>query len=260
MAGIEEVGKRAVTRWQASGLHLLISAAVAAAGVAIILFVWYPGPFGEAAGGYGLLFILVAVDVVVGPLITLIIFKVGKRSLKFDLSVIAVLQLAALFYGMHIVYLARPAFIVFVKDQFQTVRAVDLDAGELAKAKYPQFRQPPWLGPELAFAQMPADQKERNELVMAAASGYDLEQFPRVYVPYAEHTQEVLARSWPIGRMRAVEPEAAKVVDPYLARSGIKESEVRYLRLRAPQAWIAVLIDAKTAQPIKMLIAEKIAL
>jgi len=260
MADVEGITGRKISRWRASGLHLGISAAVAAAALALVIFVWYPGPLAEAAGGYGLLLILVGVDVVVGPLITLIIFRSGKRGLKFDLAAIAVFQLAALFYGMHIVFLARPAFIVFVKDQFQLARAVDLEPAELAKAKYPQFSRAPVTGPMLAFAEMPADQQERNALVMAAAAGHDLEEYPGTYLPYDEHRQEVLRQSWPLRRMRAAEPEAARVVDPYLAASGIKESDVRYLRLRAPQAWVAVLIDAKTAEPIKMLIAEKIAL
>jgi hypothetical protein len=249
-----------VSRWRASGLHLLISAAIAALAVALVALIWYPGPLAEAAGGYGLLYLLVGVDVIVGPLITLIVFKSGKPRLKLDLATIAVLQLVALFYGMHIVYLARPAFIVFVKDQFQLTRAVDLEPAELAKAKYPQFKQAPITGPLLAFAEMPTDPAERNALVMAAIGGHDLEEYPATYAPYAEHAKEVLARSWPLARMRVSEPLAAKVVDPYLAKSGIKESDVRFLRLRAPQAWVAVLIDARTAEPLKMLISEKIEL
>src|SRR5258708_32198543 len=106
--------KKKVTRWQASGLHLLISVAVAAAVFALMLSLWYPGPLFEAAGGNDLLFILVGVDVVIGPLITLVIFRSGKRGLKFDLVAIGVLQMGALVYGMHVVHLARPAFIVFV--------------------------------------------------------------------------------------------------------------------------------------------------
>src|SRR5712692_5969992 len=139
--------KKKVTRWQASGLHLLISIAIAAAVLALMLSLWYPGPLFEAAGGNDLLFILVAVDVVVGPLITLVIFRSGKRGLKFDLAVIGVLQIGALVYGMHAAYLARPVFIVFVVDQFQVASALQLDPEELAKAKYPEFRQAPLGGP-----------------------------------------------------------------------------------------------------------------
>jgi hypothetical protein len=250
--------KKKVTRWQASGLHLLISVAIALAVLALLLFVWYPGPMFEAAGGSGLLFILVGVDVVLGPLITLIVFKVGKRGLKLDLAVIGAVQLAALVYGTHIMYLARPAFIVFVKDQFQVSTAVELEPAELEKAKYLQFKYPPRTGPLLAFADFPTDPAEHSRLLDAAVAGLDMQHFPRYFVPYPDRTREVLTRAWTIERMRRDEPQAAKVVDEYLARSGTKEADVRYLRLRAPRAWLAVLIDAKTAAPVKMLISEKI--
>src|SRR5687768_1945155 len=111
--------RKIVTRWRASGLHLLISAAVAGPLLAVVLAVWFPGPLFVASGGSNLILILLAVHLIVGPLITLVVYKQGKRGMKFDLVAIAVLQLAAFAYGVHVVYLARPAFIVFVKDQFQ---------------------------------------------------------------------------------------------------------------------------------------------
>lgn len=247
-----------VTRWQASGLHLLISIAVAASVVALMLSLWFPGSLFEAAGGNDLLLILVGVDVVLGPLITLVIFRAGKRGLKFDLAVIGVLQIGALVYGMHVVSLARPAFIVFVKDQFQMVSAVQLDPEELAKAKYPEFRQPPLGGPRLAFAQLPTEPEEVRMFIAVGLAGHDLQEFPRLFVPYAERRAEVLAKSWTLARLRSLEPRAAKVVDAWLAQSGTREDDVRYLRLRARRAWMAVLIDAKTAQPVKMLITEEV--
>jgi hypothetical protein len=250
--------KKKVTRWRASGLHLLISVVVALAVLALLLFLWYPGPLFEAAGGRGLLLILIGVDVVAGPLITLIIFRSGKRGLKLDLAVIGAVQLAALVYGAHIMFLARPAFIVFVKDQFQMAIAVELEPEELKKAKYLQFMRAPLTGPSLAFADFPTDPAERKRMLEANFAGLDMQHFPQYFVPYQDRTREVLAKSWPIARMRKEEPLAAKVVDEYLARSGTKEADVRYLRLRAPRAWLAVLIDAKSAEPVKMLISERI--
>lgn len=249
---------KAFSRWQAAGTHLLICVVIATAVVAVMLGVWYPGPLFEAAGGTGLLYILVGVDVVLGPLLTLIVFKSGKRGMKFDLTVIGLVQFAALVYGCHIVFLARPAFIVFVKDRFELATAAELDPGELAAAKYPQFRSAPWTGPLFAAADMPTDPAERNKLVEAALAGLDLQHFPRLYVPYAERTKEVLARADTIARLRATEPAIAKVVDEYLASSGVKEAEVRSLLLRTRYAWLAVLIDPKTAQPLKMLLGERI--
>ena len=89
----------ALNRWQASALHLALSAAIAVLVVTLMLLVWYPQQYFTAMGGDTLILILIGVDVVVGPLITLIIFDPKKKGLRFDLAVIAALQLAALAYG-----------------------------------------------------------------------------------------------------------------------------------------------------------------
>ena len=249
---------KAFSRWQAAGTHLLICVAIAAVVITIMLGVWYPGPLFEAAGGTGMLYILVGVDVILGPLLTLIVFKSGKRGMKFDLAVIGLVQLAALIYGAHIVFLARPAFIVFVKDRYELVTAVELEPELLAAAKYAEFRTPGWTGPLLVAADMPTDPKEREKLIDAALAGLDLQNFPRYYVPYAGRTKEVLAKAETIARLRVAEPVSAKAVDKYLASSGTREDDVRALMLRTRFAWVVVLLDPKTAQPVKMLVGEKI--
>jgi hypothetical protein len=252
------MSKRAFSRWQAAGTHLLISILIAAVAIAVMLGVWYPGPLFEAAGGTGMLYILVGVDVILGPLLTLIVFKSGKRGMKFDLTMIGLVQVAALIYGAHIVFLARPAFMVFVKDRFELATAVELDPAELAAAKYPEFRSPGWTGPVLVATDMPTDPKERDRLINATMAGFDLQHFPRYYVPYAERTKQVLDKAETVARLRVSEPVSAKAVDAYLASSGVREDEVRVLLMRTRFAWIVVLLDPKTAQPLKMLIGEKI--
>jgi len=249
---------KAFSRWQAAGTHLLICLAIAAGVVTLMLALWYPRPLFEAAGGNNLLLIVVGVDVVLGPLLTLIVFKSGKPGMNFDLAVIGLVQLGALAYGGYVVALARPAFIVFVKDRFEIATAAELDPGELAAAKYPEFRAPPWGGPLLAAADMPADPAERKKLIEAALAGMDLQQFPRYWVPYAQREREVLASADTVARLRASEPATAKAVDEWLASSGTKEDDVRCLLLRTRFAWVAVLVDPKTAQPFKMILGEKI--
>jgi hypothetical protein len=248
--------KRTVTRWQASGLHLLISIAIGSAVLGLLLLIWYPGPLFEAMGGMGLLFILLGVDVVLGPTITLIIFRQGKRGLKLDLAIIGAVQLAALLYGVHVMYLAHPAFIAFVKVQFQVATPAELEPERLAQAKYPQFRHPPLGKPMWVAVDVPDDIPSRAELTSAVMAGLDVQHFPKYYVPYSERTKEILAASHPIAWIRKEEPETGKIIDAYLERSGKKEAEVRYLPLRAREAWIAVLIDPQTAEPVKLLLAE----
>jgi hypothetical protein len=248
---------KTLTRWHASAFHLLISVGLAAAVLAIMLALWFPGPLFVAAGGNNLLFILVSVDVTLGPLITLAVYRQGKRGMKFDLTVIALLQLCAFAYGMHIVYLARPAFIVFAQDQFQVAAVADIDSRDYAKAKLAQFNHPPLGGPLYAYAQVPTDPKERNDIIMAALDGKDLEVMPKLFQPYEDHAQDVLKQAWTLAQLRKKDRDSAKVVDAYMADSGLKEADIRYVRLKARQAWVAVLIDAKTAEPRKILITGK---
>jgi len=246
------------SRWQAAGTHLLICLAIAVMAVAVILGLWFPGPLVQAAGGVGLLYLLVGVDVVLGPLLTLVVFKSGKPGMKFDLAVIGTVQLAALVYGCTVVFLARPAFIVFVKDRFELVSVVELNPADVAKAKYPEFRMLSWTGPKLAAADPPTDPATRQKFIELAMSGIDVQSFPEYYVPYGERRQQVLGAALSIDRLRKDEPVNARAVDAWLASSGVSESQLRALLLRTRFAWVVVLIDAKTAEPVKMLLGEAI--
>jgi len=251
------VSARAWSRWQAAGTHFGICVAIAAAVVILMLALWYPGPLFEAAGGSGLLFILVGVDVTLGPLLTLVVFKPGKRGMKFDLVAIALVQVAALAYGAHVVFLARPAFIVFVKDRFELVSAADLPADDLAAAKYPQFQHAPLTGPKLAAADLPADPKERTRVIEAALAGRDLQQQPRLWVPYEERRARVLATAQPLERLRK-DADVGGAIEKYLASARGGAGQVPSLLLRTRFAWLVVLLDPETARPVKMLLGKKI--
>lgn len=250
--------RRALTRWHAAGAHLAISVAIAAAVLGLMLIFWYPPPLFRAMGGTGLALILVGVDVVMGPALTLVVFKSGKPGLRFDLAAIAVCQLAALAYGCHIISLARPAYIVFVKDQFQVAAVSELEPARLAEARYPEYRSVPWARPEFVFGEWPKEIADQQRLVNVALAGEDLQHFPKYYAPYEEGRNEILAKAQRVSQVRSREPAVAKVIDAWLARSGVHEENVRYLRVRAREAWVALLIDRHTAQPVKMLLAEKI--
>src|SRR5688572_9615492 len=230
-----------MSRWRASGIHLVISAVIAAAGLALMLALWYPGPLFQAAGGNELLFILVGVDVVIGPLITLAVFRAGKRGMKFDLAVIGTLQIAALIYGAWVVALSRPAFVVFVKDRFEVASVIDLKEEDLAQARYPQFRKVPLTGPQWAVVDWPADKAEQQKLVQLAFQGIDVHAFPKYFAPFEERTKDVLAKAIPIAEVRKIEPKYAQIIDEYLKSSGTPEASVRYVLLKAFRAFVAVL-------------------
>jgi hypothetical protein len=242
-----------MSRWRASGTHLLLSAAIAAAVLAFMLSVWYPGPLFEAAGGSHLIFILVGVDVTLGPLITLIIFKSGKPGLKFDLAVIALVQLSALAYGMHTVYLARPVYLVFTKDRFDLVSAKDLDPEDLQKATRPEFDHLPFGRPRYIAAVPPSDPKAREKILMSSLEGKDLQMFPQYYVPYEQEIPSALARAQPLALLLKRDPERVR---RGLKAAGRSQESVRFLPLRGMQADGAVLLDATTGAPLEIVLVD----
>ena len=240
-----------MSRWKASAIHLLLSAAVGGAVLIFMLTVWYPWPLFEAAGGNVLIFILAGVDVTLGPLITLIIFKAGKKGLKFDLTVIAVVQLAALAYGIHTLYLARPVYLVFTLDQFNLVTAKDLDPKDLAKVTSSEF-QPSLLGrPRYVAAVFPSDPALKAKVVETSFVGKDLQMYPQYYVPYSEQAQNALLKAKSLGIALKRDPEAIK---RYLSSSGRSEDSLKYLPLSAPEKDGIVLLDAASGAPLDILL------
>ncbi len=252
---VSATARKGLTRWQAAAAHLSISAVIAATVLAVMLMVWYPPPLFEAEGGMGLVFILVGVDVMIGPLITLVIFKSGKPGLKFDLWTIALLQSGAMIYGCYVVSEVRPAFIVFVKDQFEIVSAVELTPADLQQARRAEFRRLPLTGPMLVAVEPPTDNKELQELMfLAVEQGRDMRHFPKYYVPYAEYQRQALARGQPLAQVRRSEPEIAAAIERYLADSGRNEASVLYLPFRTTRVWGAALVDAGSGGLVKLLL------
>ena len=180
-----------MSRWQASGIHLGISAVVAAIVMGVLFLVWYPSTFFTAMGGEQLLYLLVGCDVVLGPLITLIIYKAGKKGLNFDLAAIGMMQAAALTYGVIVAAEARPVYTVFVVDRFEVAAANEIDPEELAKVTRPEYKTLSWTGPRLVGALKPTNPDDQFRMTMAWGQGKDMQHFPQLYVPYPE----VAARS-----------------------------------------------------------------
>ena len=231
-----------MSRWQAFGIHLGISAVIAAIVLCVLFLVWYPESYFTAMGGEQLVYLLIGVDVVVGPLITLIIFKVGKRGLVFDLAVIGFMQAAALVYGVTIAAEARPVYTVFVVDRFEAVSANAIDATDLAKARRPEFATLSWTGPRVVGVAKPTDAEEHNRIVFAMAEGKDLQHFPQHYVPYAEVAAEAGRRAQPLESLRRFNREHAGEVDAFVRRHGLAETEVGFLPLRARLGERAVIV------------------
>jgi hypothetical protein len=241
----------AMNRYRAALTHFGLSLLVVGTVFVLVYFLWFPGPLFRGAGGRDLFLVLAMVDVTIGPLITLIIFRAGKRGLKFDLAVIALVQVAALAYGTHVVFEARPVWTVFLKDRFDLIRANDVDRESRMKAK-PEFQALSLSGPRVAAARIPADPDERFRTMLSGFAGLDVSAYPQHYVPYADARAQALAKAKPFRELRILNPGADHRLDRELARLGRKEAEVAFLPLRSGKNDLCVLVDAKTGDMLKI--------
>lgn len=171
-----------MSRWKASALHLGISFAVVTLISALVLTVWYPLPLLRLGGIPGLISLIAAVDIVVGPLLTLVVFKAGKPGLKFDLFAIAFLQVSLLAYGLYALAANRPVFMVAVKDRFELVTARELADEDLQRGEHP-YNARSWTGAVVVGVEFPTEGDEQLELIESAGHGRDIQHQPRYYRP-----------------------------------------------------------------------------
>ena len=95
-------------------------------------------------------------------LLGLLVYKEGKNSLKFDLSIIILLQLSALLYSIE---QGRSAWIAFNIDRFELVRKNEIMDQNINHAQ-PQFQEPSWLKPEFVATVFAKDTRACPQFIL----------------------------------------------------------------------------------------------
>lgn len=107
-------------RWLAFAANFGISLLIFTLILLFIFFYWYPGALFTAAGGWQGLRIIAGVDLILGPLLTLIVYDLAKpfRILVRDLLTIFVIKILCLGGGVYIVFNERPLAVTYAYDTF----------------------------------------------------------------------------------------------------------------------------------------------
>jgi hypothetical protein len=172
-------------RW--GGMHLLVSLIVGSVIAVFMLTVLYPPPFHIISGGLGLMGILLSVDIVLGPMLTLAVANKSKQFavLKRDVLCIGCLQLLALGYGVYAAHTARPVYEVLEVDRIRVVTAADIDPTDLSSSKS-SFANLPVFGIERIGVREPKDEKEKLALIDSALQGKDLALHPDMWIAWGK--------------------------------------------------------------------------
>jgi hypothetical protein len=242
---------KTTSRYKAAAIHLGLSALVAAVLVALMLTLWYPSPYFAAMGGGKLLFLIVSIDIVVGPIITLIIFNPKKKSLKMDLFVVACLQLAALIYGASVMFQARPVYTAYYNGRFDVVSPSRIPQEEYAKVKNPLFKSMPFTGPILVASIEPPTVDEINHIMLHKKAAADIAAFPQHYVAYEADTpsaKDAGSKAKDITVLKQKDPTAVAALDDFLKSNNLDIAKVGYLPVVTRKADMVAIVDRQSGK------------
>ena len=161
----------------------------------LIFFIWYPFPYAQLLGGGHLFLLIAGVDLACGPLLTLLIYNSEKKAIEkvIDFSVIAVVQLAALGYGLYAIYQARPIALIFEVDRFVVIAPIDIyeekDSREKNGTKYEL-----WSKPQLMATRKPRNKEEFALSLELSLQGVEPSARPSWWEPYESSRPDVVKR------------------------------------------------------------------
>ena len=175
--------------------HLFISLIIALLVIGLVFFVWYSSPLATSVGVTHIFLMLLAIDVVIGPVLGVLVYKEGKKTLKFDLTVIILLQLSALFYGVYSIEQGRPVWLVYNVDRFELVRKNEIVMGNPTLVQ-PQFQQISWFKPLFVATEFAKDASQRSDDMFAEVlAGISIAQRPERYVDFAQAKEHIQKRA-----------------------------------------------------------------
>lgn len=231
-------------RLKVASIHLFISGIVALSGLYLVFGIWHPNPLQKAVGVTHIFLMLLGIDVVVGPLLSLIVASSKeKKTLKFDLGVIAVVQLAAYLYGMHSIAVSRPVYLAFDKLRFEVVQA-DSVVHTTDKTILPEYQSNPLLYPQWVSVRPYKDAAEQSQRTfLELQEGISPAMQADLYQPINEGWSGMLERKHGLEELKQYNP--AEQVAKELAAYPQADS---FLPMKAPAVDMAVLLDSKHKQ------------
>lgn len=229
---------------RAAAVHLGGGVAIALLAAALVFGMWFPYPYRELAGGRELFLLVVAVDMICGPLLTLVLYNPAKprAELGRDLGLVVLIQLAALGYGLYTVWQARPVYLVQEVDRFKVIALPELE--RLSVANLPPALQPRWMGGPITVAiREPKDADEQKKVLFESIlGGRDYAERAEFYLPYeGADALKALQRAKPLAEFLQKQPTQENAARSLAADKGLDITRLLYLPVVGRQNWVAVL-------------------
>lgn len=243
-------------RLRAFSLHLLASFTVLTALLGTFYLCWYRWPGWYLANVSQVSLVLAGVDLVLGPMLTLVIASAAKprRLLVRDITVIAFVQLCALGYGTLSLWNGRPLYYAFSQDALTLVQRYDIDAAATdAAAVDPAvpgdaLLQPHWYSlPRWIWAPLPTNPAEHAHLAKNAESGgADVTALPNYYKRWEAGLPTLRTALKPVAVIKYFSGRERKVLAARMQAAGIAVDQANSIPFTGRSRPLLAVFDPTT--------------
>ena len=239
-----ELSKRYRFAFRLALRHIFVCIFIASVAAILVYHVWYPLPYREMLGVGKIFIILLGVDIICGPVLTLLLAdpKKSKREMALDFSLIGIIQMAALIYGLHAVYVGRPVIVAFEVDRLTVVTANEIDHTTLQKA-IPDFQRLPMSGITHVAVRKPRNSIEMLQSVDLSLAGFPPAMRPEWWETMDGHHEKIRAVTKPVAELLSRRPNDAHLLNEAIAGTGYSREQLSYLPFTSSKNkdWVALL-------------------
>lgn len=235
-----------IAKCKALATHISISLVLVAIALALMLLRWFPAPLFTTDGGSTALRLLLLVDLVLGPLLTFVVFNPNKarRLMVLDLSVIAVLQLAAYGAGLWSIHGVRVQAVALHEGQFQAVTADTYRDQTIEPGSWAA------LGDSSPYLVNVREPKDGDEAAGVTAFGFTqgLEPYHLqfLYERFDAVAAQHLQQGWSLEALQKRHPAIAQAAQRWLARHpDIAADRARFFRVQGYYDSAVLVLDGE---------------
>ncbi len=239
-----------ITRFKVAALHLLFSGIVVGLAMSVVYFIWYPYPYYIFHSTISATKLVVMVDLIIGPLLTFVVFNVAKsaKELTLDLMIIILVQISALSWGMYVTHSVRPIFSVYFDGEINSISAVSIDNSGFDKS----IHVPGVFSPLLPVYIKPFSRDEYRSEILKMMRGQEMGTVlqTRLYRTVDDAAKkDMRSRSLTEEQLTRTEKNKEKL-NAYLEANKLKFADVLYFPVSAgPYSGVAI-VDKSTLKII----------
>jgi hypothetical protein len=222
-------------------VHLILSIFIGLISGIIVATKIYPPPFSLVLDVWPIFFLLIGVDIILGPMLTAFLAspKKSRGERNLDFTFVGIVQILALAYGLNSIWTARPAALIFEKDRFVLVRANEI-------LHEPNFSSLRWKIPVIGVLQASTTDAPNNEELMKsidlASQGISTAMRPSRWEPLPAESEKIVRAAKTIDSLAVTETNKRFLTE---ARSNgsLSSTTKYYIPLASGQSydWIVLL-------------------